>query len=85
MKHWVELGIKNMEKGRKYTFWTFLFHVYWYTLNVYRYTLPELNVYRYTLGVYRYTCCSVPSFNQFFYFGHNLLNSYPICVIQVAN
>ena len=35
-------------------------------------------VYRYTLGVYRYTCCSVPSFNQVLYFGHNLLISYPI-------
>ena len=35
-------------------------------------------VYRYTLGVYRYTCCSVPSFDHFSYFGHNLLISYPI-------
>ena len=76
MKFWVELGIKNMEKKwRKYTFWKFLGHVYRYTLNVY---LPEPKVYRYTLGVYRYTCCSVPNFNQFSYFGHNLLISYPI-------
>ena len=28
--------------------------------------------------LYRYNCCSVPSFDQFSYFGHNLLISYPI-------
>ena len=78
MKYRVEVGIKNMEKGRKYKFWTFLGHVYRYTLNVYRYTLPEPNVYWYTLGVYRYTLFCFPNFDQFSYFGHNLLISYPI-------
>ena len=34
--------------------------------------------YRYNLGFYRYNCYSVPSFDQFLYFGHNLLISYPI-------
>ena len=39
MEYRVDVGIKNMEKkGRKHTFWTFLGHVYRYTLNVYRYT-----------------------------------------------
>ena len=36
------------------------------------------NVYRYTLGVYRYTLFCFPSFDQFSYFGHNFLISYPI-------
>ena len=35
-------------------------------------------LYRYNLGVYRYNCCSVPNFDQFSYFGHNFLISYPI-------
>ena len=78
MKYWVELGIKHMEKGRKYTFWAFSGHVYRYTLNVYRYTFLELNVYRYMLGVYRYTLFCFSNFDQFSYFGHNLLISYPI-------
>ena len=79
MKYRVEVGIKNMEKkGRKYTFWTFSGHVYQYTLNVYRYTLPEPKVYRYTLGVYRYTLFCFPSFDQFSYFDRNLLISDPI-------
>ena len=34
--------------------------------------------YRYNLGFYRYNCYSVPSFDQFWYFSHNLLISYPI-------
>ena len=77
MKYRVDLGIKDMEKkGRKYTFWTFSGHVYRYTLNVYRYTLPEPNVYRYTLGVYRYTLLCFPNSDQFLYFGHNFLISY---------
>ena len=79
MKYWVELGIKNMEKkGRKYTFWAFSGDMYRYTLNVYRYTLPEPNMYRYMLGVYRYTLFWFSYFNQFSYFDHNLLISDPI-------
>ena len=78
MKYLVELGIKNMEKGRKYSFWAFLGDMYRYTLNVYRYTLPELNVYRYMLGVYRYTLFCFSCFDQFFYFDQNLLISDPI-------
>ena len=35
-------------------------------------------VYRYTLGVYRYTPVLFSSFDQFLYFSHNLLISYPI-------
>ena len=35
-------------------------------------------LYRYNLGFYRYNCYSVPSFDQFWYFSHNLLISYPI-------
>ena len=42
-------------------------------------------VYRYTLGVYRYTLLCFSCSDQFSYFGHNLLISYPILVIQVAN
>ena len=34
--------------------------------------------YRYNLGFYRYNCCSVPNFDQFSYFSHNFLISYPI-------
>ena len=35
------------------------------------------NVYRYTLDLYRYTFFWFSYFNQFSYFGHNLLISYP--------
>ena len=35
-------------------------------------------LYRYNLGLYRYNCYSVPSFDKFWYFSHNLLISYPI-------
>ena len=69
---------KLWKNGRKHTFWAFSGHVYLYTLNVYRYTLPELNMYRYMLEVYRYTLFCFPSFDQFSYFGHNLLIYYPI-------
>ena len=34
-------------------------------------------VYRYTLGVYRYTLFWFSYSDQFLYFGHNLLISYP--------
>ena len=34
--------------------------------------------YQYNLRFYRYNCHSVPSFDQFWYFSHNLLISYPI-------
>ena len=36
------------------------------------------NVYQYTLGVYRYTLLCFSCFDQFSYFGHNLLISYLI-------
>ena len=35
-------------------------------------------VYRYTLGVYRYTLFWFSCFDQFSYFGHKFLISYPI-------
>ena len=41
---------KRMKNGRKYRFWAFSGDMYWYTLNMYRYTLPELNMYRYMCG-----------------------------------
>ena len=82
MKYRVELGIKNMEKGEKIHILGILgscvpiqfehvpVHiVFWSFL---------AKVYRYTLGVYWYTSCYVPNFDQFLYFGHNLLISYPI-------
>ena len=80
--NWVE---KYGERREKYTFWAFSGDMYRYTFNVYRYTLPELNVYRYMLGVYGYTLLCFPNFDQVSYFGNNLLNPYPIYVIQVAN
>ena len=77
MKYRVELSIKNMEKGEKiHILGIFGGHVPVHLQ--YRYTLPEPNVYQYTLGVYRYTLFCFPSFDQFSYFGHNLLISYPI-------
>ena len=51
---------------------------------VYRYTPPEAKVYRYMFRVYRYTLFCFPNFDQFLYFSHHLLISYPIYVIQVA-
>ena len=44
----------------------------------FRYWSFLAKLYRYNLGLYRYNCCSVPGFDQFSYFGHNLLISYPI-------
>ena len=44
----------------------------------FRYWSFLAKLYRYNLGLYRYNCYSVPSFNQFWYFSHNLLISYPI-------
>ena len=44
----------------------------------FRYWSFLANLYRYKLDMYRYNCCSVPSFDQFLYFGHNLLIAYPI-------
>ena len=82
MEYRVDVGIKNMEKGEKIHilgipgscvpvhFEHVPVHiVFWSFL---------AKVYQYTLGVYLYTYCSVPSFNQFLYFGHNLLIYYPI-------
>ena len=71
MEYRVELSIKNMEKGEKIHILGIFRDMYWYTLKVYRYTLPEPNVYRYTL--FCFSC-----FDQFSYFGHNLIISYPI-------
>ena len=36
------------------------------------------NLYRYKLDLYRYNSVLFSSFDQFSYFGHNLLISYPI-------
>ena len=36
------------------------------------------NLYRYKLDLYRYNPVLFSSFDQFSYFGHNLLISYPI-------
>ena len=44
----------------------------------FRYWSFLAKLYRYNLGLYRYNCYSVPSFDQFWYFSHNLLISYPI-------
>ena len=44
----------------------------------FRYWSFLAKLYRYNLGLYRYNCYSVPSFNQFWYFSHNWLISYPI-------
>ena len=44
----------------------------------FRYWSFLTKLYRYNLGSYRYNCYSVPSFDQFWYFSHNLLISYPI-------
>ena len=44
----------------------------------FRYWSFLANLYLYKLDMYRYNYCSVPSFDQFLYFGHNLLISYPI-------
>ena len=82
MEYRVDVGIKNMEKGEKIHILSILgscvpvhfkhvpvHFVFWSFL---------ANVYRYTLGVYRYTLFWFSSFDQFLYFGHNLLISYPI-------
>ena len=44
----------------------------------FRYWSFLANLYRYKLDMYRYNCCSIPNFDQFWYFHHNLLISYPI-------
>ena len=83
MEYRVELSIKNMEKWEKIHILGIFgghvpVHLECVPVKVYRYTLPEPNVYRYTLGVYQYTLFCFPNFDQFSYFGHNLLISYPI-------
>ena len=78
MEYRVDLGINIWKKREKYTFWAFSGDMYRYTLNMYRYTLPELNMYRYMLEVYRYTLFCFSCFDQFSYFSHNLLITYPI-------
>ena len=71
-----------MEKWEKNTqFGHFRCHVpvqFELVLVQFRYWSFLANLYRYMLDMYRYNCCSVPSFDQFLYFGHNLLISYPI-------
>ena len=47
MEYRVELGIKNKEKWEKIPFWALSRDMYRYTLNVYRYTIPEPNMYQY--------------------------------------
>ena len=44
----------------------------------FRYWSFLAKLYRYNLGLYWYNCYYVPSFDQFWYFSHNLLISYPI-------
>ena len=74
MKYIIELGIKNMEKnGRKYTFWANFGRCTGTCTGVYRYTPPEAKVYLYTFRVHRYTLFCFPNFDQFSYFGHNVL------------
>ena len=75
MEHWVDLGIKTWKNGEKYTFWAFFDDLYRYTLNLYRYSHPELNLYRYRSYLYRYTLLY---FDQCSYFNHNVNISYPI-------
>ena len=82
MEYRVDVGIKNMEKGEKIHILGIpgscvpvhfehvpVHFVFWSFL---------ANVYRYTLEVYQYTPVLFSSFDQFLYFGHNLLISYPI-------
>ena len=82
MKCRVELGIKHMEKREENTI-----------LGTFRRLVPvqvELipvhfafwsflaNLYRYKLELYRYNLFWFSCFDQFSYFGHNFLISYPI-------
>ena len=75
MEHWVDLGIKTWKNGEKYTFWAFFGDLYGDTLNMYRYSHPELNLHRYKSDLYRYTLLY---FDQCSYFNHNVNISYPI-------
>ena len=82
MEYRVGLGGKIWKNGRKIHILDILRDLYRYTLNMYRYNLGS--------GLFWPTCrgtgqsCTGTGnalffcFNQFSYFGHNLLNSYPI-------
>ena len=69
---WVE---KYGKMGEKHTFWEFSGNLYRYTLNLYWYSLGS--------GYFGPTCTGTGNalffyFDQFSYFGHNLLISYLI-------
>ena len=82
MKYGVELGIKNMEKGEKRHILGILgclVPVHFEIVPVHIVFWSFLaNMYRYMLDMYRYNPVLFSSFDQFLYFGHNLLISYPI-------
>ena len=78
MKYRVELGIKNMEKWEK----IHILHIFGSCVPVHLECVPvhpsRTQCVPYTLGVYRYTLFCLPNFDQFLYFDHNFLLSYPI-------
>ena len=82
LKYRIDLGIKNMEKGEKtHILGIFRGHVPVQLEHVQvqvRFWSFLANLYRYMLDMYRYTLFCISSFDQFSYFGHNLLISYPI-------
>ena len=47
MEYRVDWVAKYGKMGEKHTFWAFLGNLYWYTLDLYRYSPPEPNLYRY--------------------------------------
>ena len=55
MEYWIDLGINTWKNGRKIHILGIFSDLYRYTLNLYRYSHPELNLYRYKSDLYRYT------------------------------
>ena len=78
----IDLGIKTMEKWVKtHILGTFrrLVPVQFELVPVpFRFWSFLTNLYRYMLDLYRYNLFWFSCFDQFSYFGHNLLISYPI-------
>ena len=50
MEYRVDWVAKYGKMGEKLTFWAFSGNLYWYTLDLYRYSPPEPNLYRYRCG-----------------------------------
>ena len=73
---------KYGKMGEKHTFWAFFGDLYWYTLNLYRYSLGSGHFGPTCTGTDQ-SCTGTGSvlfsyFDQFLYFSHNLLISYTI-------